>query len=383
MRTSTVKCSLEWQEFQENAVDMFSSLRLDADFSDVTLVCEDNQQIAAHKVILASSSHLIKEMLQNTKHDHPLLYFWGVKPRHLSSVVDFIYNGKVQVYQSDLADFMAVAKVLAVRGLQESNAVEELVILDSNNVIFEKHVEEKQLEYLDIKNEIPYNHDHENTITNISNDKTCKELILNNDEVILDNDKLFQQPIEKLKLLQDSVRETIKKKSKTIRFYPENLKMFVSKKGMKSPLWQFFKRVENDDSIVNCVLCDREIRRGRQAASKSELGNKGMRDHVERKHKEKWTNALIELSKKHDETHLSGIQAAEISEPNTESKPTFKTTRDRHNKKNLWQFYEETTDKMAQCQVGDCTEELPQDRKGSWSEKALKEHLVVHGFIDQ
>ena len=37
----------------------FGSLRTDNDLSDVTLACEDGQQIEAHKVILSVSSPII------------------------------------------------------------------------------------------------------------------------------------------------------------------------------------------------------------------------------------------------------------------------------------------------------------------------------------
>ena len=42
----------------------FSDLRKDVEFTDVTVVCEDDHQVEAHKVILAASSPLFKNMLQ-------------------------------------------------------------------------------------------------------------------------------------------------------------------------------------------------------------------------------------------------------------------------------------------------------------------------------
>ena len=50
------KLCLKWNDFQENVNQAFSSLREDKDLSDVTLACEDGQQVEAHKVILAASS---------------------------------------------------------------------------------------------------------------------------------------------------------------------------------------------------------------------------------------------------------------------------------------------------------------------------------------
>ena len=50
------KLCLKWNDFQENVRSAFGNLREDNDFADVTLACEDGQQIEAHKVILAASS---------------------------------------------------------------------------------------------------------------------------------------------------------------------------------------------------------------------------------------------------------------------------------------------------------------------------------------
>ena len=47
------KLCLQWNDFKANAIAAFGSLRDDTDFADVTLACEDGNQVEAHKVILA------------------------------------------------------------------------------------------------------------------------------------------------------------------------------------------------------------------------------------------------------------------------------------------------------------------------------------------
>ena len=56
------KLCLKWNDFQENVNTAFGSLRVDKDFSDVTLACEDGQQFEAHKVILAASSPFFQNL---------------------------------------------------------------------------------------------------------------------------------------------------------------------------------------------------------------------------------------------------------------------------------------------------------------------------------
>ena len=50
------KFSLKWNDFKDNVTTAFGSLRDDNNLSDVTLACEDGQEMEAHEVILAASS---------------------------------------------------------------------------------------------------------------------------------------------------------------------------------------------------------------------------------------------------------------------------------------------------------------------------------------
>ena len=65
---------LQWKDFKENISSTFGDLREDKDFTDVTLVCEDGQQVEAHKVVLVASSPFFLNILKRNKHPHPLIY---------------------------------------------------------------------------------------------------------------------------------------------------------------------------------------------------------------------------------------------------------------------------------------------------------------------
>ena len=73
------KLNLEWHEFRENTANTFGSLRENADFADVTLVCKDGQKMEAHKLILASSSPVFQNILKGNQHAHPLVFMRAVK----------------------------------------------------------------------------------------------------------------------------------------------------------------------------------------------------------------------------------------------------------------------------------------------------------------
>ena len=111
------KLCLKWNDYQDNVNSAFGSLREDNDFADVTLACEDGQQIEAHKVILASSSPFFQNLLKMNKHPHPLIYMKGVKHEILLAVVDFLYFGEANVFQESLDSFLEVAEELGLKGL--------------------------------------------------------------------------------------------------------------------------------------------------------------------------------------------------------------------------------------------------------------------------
>jgi len=121
------KLCLKWNDFQENAISAFGTLREDSEFADVTLACEDGQQVEAHKVILASSSPFFLNLLRRNKHSHPLIYMRGLKSEDFVAMIDFLYFGETNVYQENLDSFLAVAEELQLTGLMGSGAEVETV----------------------------------------------------------------------------------------------------------------------------------------------------------------------------------------------------------------------------------------------------------------
>ena len=111
------KLCLQWNDFQDNIKSAFGNLREDNDFADVTLACEDGQQVEAHKVILAASSPFFQRLLGRNKHPHPLIYMRGMKSDDLLAIVDFLYRGEANVFQESLDSFLSIAEELQLKGL--------------------------------------------------------------------------------------------------------------------------------------------------------------------------------------------------------------------------------------------------------------------------
>ena len=128
MQRSDEKLCLQWNDFRDNVSAAFGDLRDDKEFTDVTLACEDGQQVEIHKVVLVSSSPFFLNLLKRNKHTHPLVYMRGLEYENLLSMVDFLYRGEANVYQENLESFLAMANELQLKGLakREEEEVESV-----------------------------------------------------------------------------------------------------------------------------------------------------------------------------------------------------------------------------------------------------------------
>ena len=115
--SASEKLCLQWNDFKENLTSSFRELREDKEFTDITLASEDGQHVEAHKVVLASSSPFFMELLKKNKHSHPLVYMRGLKSEDLIAILDFLYFGEANVFQSNLDSFLGLAEELRLKGL--------------------------------------------------------------------------------------------------------------------------------------------------------------------------------------------------------------------------------------------------------------------------
>ena len=97
--------------FKDNIYETFKKQRTDVYFCDVTLVSEGNQQIQAHKVILAVDSLHLKNILKIIhKHSHPVIYLRGIKASDIIAIVNFVYNSETNIFQEDLNISLSLIK---------------------------------------------------------------------------------------------------------------------------------------------------------------------------------------------------------------------------------------------------------------------------------
>jgi len=97
----------------------FRKMFSDTEFSDVTLVCEEEVGLRAHKIVLAGSSPFFARILGRNPHPSPLVYLKGLQASDLRAVLQFIYLGEARVARDQVPSFLAAAKDLEVEGLTQ------------------------------------------------------------------------------------------------------------------------------------------------------------------------------------------------------------------------------------------------------------------------
>merc|ERR1719342_607379 len=99
MDSMSEKVSLRWNDFQTNLSHSFQTQLNSSNFTDVPLVSADGQQ-SVHRLVLSAGSPLLANLLTSLP-PNPVLYFWDVQASLLSTLVEFLYKGKVEVTTSD------------------------------------------------------------------------------------------------------------------------------------------------------------------------------------------------------------------------------------------------------------------------------------------
>ena len=121
----TEKFNLKWNDFQTNVSISFRLFREESYLHDVTLVSEDLKHIPAHKLVLSASSEYFKNMLKETKQSQPLICLDGINSVDIQNVLDYVYDGEVNIQQDNLDRFLFIAQRLKLEGLTGSHEQED------------------------------------------------------------------------------------------------------------------------------------------------------------------------------------------------------------------------------------------------------------------
>ena len=137
------KYEFKWEEHYNFLKKQLTELVTLKEFSDVSIVCDDQIEIQAHKNILSGSSPVFKNILHmNSCREKPVIYLRGIKSREMKSILNFIYLGQVIIPQSSMRDFLAVANDLEIEHLNNVMRKTQFVERNEKQVSLQSRVTE-------------------------------------------------------------------------------------------------------------------------------------------------------------------------------------------------------------------------------------------------
>ena len=111
--------NLAWNKFESCTSNSFKGLIAWEEFVDVTLACDGDKQVKAHKVILSACSEFFRNILLKNSHQHPLIYLDNLKVDILQALIDFMYLGETNIPQDMFSGFIKAAQKYKIKGLAE------------------------------------------------------------------------------------------------------------------------------------------------------------------------------------------------------------------------------------------------------------------------
>ncbi|XP_059615536.1 protein bric-a-brac 1 isoform X2 [Phlebotomus argentipes] len=111
--------SIRWNNYQRNMTAIFHELLESQSFVDVTLACEQNS-LKAHKVVLSACSQYFRKLLLENPCDHPTIIMpQDIDFSDLNFIIKFVYQGEINVTESELQSLLRTAEKLKIRCLCE------------------------------------------------------------------------------------------------------------------------------------------------------------------------------------------------------------------------------------------------------------------------
>ena len=81
-------------------------------------------KLPAHKMLLSACSPLFRTLLKDNDCHHPIIVLRDVLYSDMEALLQFMYNGEVNVNQDQLASFLKTAESLKIQGLTDTDTEE-------------------------------------------------------------------------------------------------------------------------------------------------------------------------------------------------------------------------------------------------------------------
>ena len=120
-----------WESYSGHLQDLLHDMWTSDDLTDVTLVCDENKEIRAHKVILSACSLFLNSLIKEIS-NITTINLKGIKEKEIRKVLEFLYLGQVDIDQDDLQTFKIIAKKLEIDAIMKKfNLYDNISVTDT------------------------------------------------------------------------------------------------------------------------------------------------------------------------------------------------------------------------------------------------------------
>ena len=123
------RSSYKWTNQSERTAEVWSQLFTSNKFTDVTLICNDQQTIQAHRLILSACSPIFNKILDQNSSSNPWIYLRGIDYEEMKAIIQFIYLGTVTMEDNKVNEFFEIAEDLEIASIinsRKGNIVDEI-----------------------------------------------------------------------------------------------------------------------------------------------------------------------------------------------------------------------------------------------------------------
>lgn len=106
-----------WPTFNQHISETLKQMMVNNEFTDVTLICEDQKQVSAHKNILSACSPVLRNIFRMNTIQSPIIYLKGIQSSEIEAMLNFIYLGETACSSDRKIEFLNVARSFEIQGL--------------------------------------------------------------------------------------------------------------------------------------------------------------------------------------------------------------------------------------------------------------------------
>ena len=129
------KYTLQWHSYSDHLRGALSQMMISSEFSDVTLVTDDKQQIKAHRNILSAASPVFKSIFQmDSNNANQVIFLMGIQHSEMESIMQFIYLGEARFNEERMSEFLTLSKNLEIKELSTGIKLNDQLETNENSV---------------------------------------------------------------------------------------------------------------------------------------------------------------------------------------------------------------------------------------------------------